>query len=257
LYRGIRRVDIRTQIVNNEKMVRYRVLFPTSVGNGRRFDEIPFGAVERPQAQEFPAQNWIDYSDSARGVALLNRGLPGNNVVEGTLILSLLRSARISAYPFHGGYEPGVSSDLGLELGKELNFDYALVPHVGEWKEAGIYRAGLEFNRPLIARKLATHTGALPKRWAWLEVSPSNVVTSAIKPGRDGSMVLRVYEASGQPTPGVIIKVGAEVASAHEADLMEDDGSSLPIRDNSLQFDLGPYQIKTFKLKLQPLKEKQ
>jgi hypothetical protein len=38
---------------------------------------------------------------------------------------------------------------------------------------------------------------------------------------------------------------------------MEDDGSSLPIRDNSLQFDLGPYQIKTFKLKLQPLKEKQ
>src|SRR5437879_1655610 len=94
----------------------------------KRVDEIPFGAIERISSQEFPAQNWFDYGNGTQGVAVLNRGLPGSNVVDGTLLLSLMRSARITAYPFVEGYEPGVSSDSGLELGKRLTFDYALVP---------------------------------------------------------------------------------------------------------------------------------
>jgi len=112
LYPGVRRIDVKTRVVNEDKFVRYRVSFPTSIRGGRRFDEIPFGAIERPMEQEFPAQNWVDLSDDARGVALLNRGLPGNNIADGTLMLSFMRSARITAYPFFGGYEPGVSSDL-------------------------------------------------------------------------------------------------------------------------------------------------
>src|SRR5262249_6522311 len=58
LYRAIPRVDIQTRIRNQEKFVRYRLLVPTVIRNGRNFQEIPFGAIERPMAQEFPAQNW-------------------------------------------------------------------------------------------------------------------------------------------------------------------------------------------------------
>ena len=83
-------------------------------------------------------------------------------------MLSLMRSARISAYPFFGGYEPGVSSDLGLELGAKRTFDYALVPHEGDWRAAEIYRAGWEFNNPLAVRKVSSHAGSLPKRWGLL-----------------------------------------------------------------------------------------
>ena len=253
LYPGIRRIDIRTEILNNEKFVRYRVLFPTSIKSGQRMDEIPFGAIERPLMQEFPAQNWSDYSDGTKGVALLNRGLPGNNVADGTLILSLMRSARISAYPFFGGYEPGVSSDLGLELGAKRTFDYALVPHEGDWRAAEIYRAGWEFNNPLAVRKVSSHAGSLPKRWGLLSVSQRDVVVSALKPGRGGSVVLRVYEAAGRPSSGVKIKLNAGIASAREVSLVEDNGAELQVVDDTLQFDLGPYQIKTFSLKLRPL----
>ncbi len=253
LYPGIRRIDIRTSISNNEKFVRYRVLFPTSIQNGQRFDEIPFGAIARPLAQEFPTQNWIDLSDGSRGVALINRGLPGNNVADGTLMLSLLRSARISAYPFFGGYEPGVSSDLGLELGVTRTFDYALLPHEGDWRAAEVYRTGWEFNHPLTIRKVSSHPGPLPKRWGLLEVSQPDVVVSALKPGRDGSAVLRVYEAAGRPSTGIKIKLNAEIASAREVNLIEDDSAALEVANNTIQFDLGPYQIKTFSLKLRPL----
>jgi alpha-mannosidase len=250
LYAGIPRIDIHTVILNNDKLVRYRVLFPTTIREGKRVDEIPFGAIERPLSQEFPAQNWFDYGNGTQGLAVLNRALPGSNVADGTLLVSLMRSARITAYPTVEGYEQGISSDSGLELGKRLTFDYALVPHSGDWHRARIYRAGMEFNNPLIARKVARHTGVLPKSWGLLDVSHENVVVSALKPGRDGSTVLRVYEAGGQSTPGVKIRLKAVLESAFEANLIEQPAGQLPVHDNSLQFDLGPFQIKTFQLRL-------
>ena len=250
LYAGIQRIDIQTQLVNNDQHVRYRVLFPTSILSGERFDEIPFGSIRRPTDQEFPAQNWIDWSDGARGVALLNRGLPGNTVAQGTLLLSLMRSATISAYPFIGGYESGQSSDLGLELGVKRTLDYAIVPHSGDWRAAHIYRAGLEFNNPLVAQALSSHSGSLPKSWGLVEISPANIVMSAFKPSRAGGVVIRVYEASGRETNGARIKFRLPVAAAEECNLLEDSIRMVPTSDNSLMFDMRPYQIKTFKVSL-------
>ena len=250
LYRGVQRVDIQTRIVNNDKRVRYRLLVPTSIASGKRFDEIPFGSVERPTSQEFPAQNWIDWGDGARGVALLNRGLPGNNVSSGTLLLSLLRSAVITAYSYSGGYEPGVSSDLGLELGEERGFDYALVPHNGDSRESQIYRAGLEFNNPLIARKTSSHAGPLPSHWGLVEITPPNVVASALKLGEDTGLILRVYEAAGKTTSGVKIKLPHGSRRASEVNLIEQPLHDAKILSDSLTFDLRPFEIKTFRIEL-------
>ena len=251
LYPGIRRIDITTGILNNDKYVRYRVMFPTSVKNGERFDAIPFGSIHRPADQEFPAQDWIDWGNGRRGVALLNRGIPGNNVAQGTLLLSLMRSARISAYPFVGGYEPGTSSDLGLELDVERTFHYALVPHEQDWRMAEIYRDGLEFNNPLIARPVARHAGTLPKQWGLLQISEPNVVLSALKPGPEGSVILRVYEATGRETPGVKIKLPDGISSVDATNLLEGPGEKLPVTNHTLSFDIGPYQIRDFRINLQ------
>ncbi len=250
MYAGLRRIEIRTQILNNAKSVRYQVLFPTSIKDGVSVHEIPFGAIERPAAIEFPAQNWVDYGNGERGLALLNRGLPGNLVTDGTMMLSLMRSTRIVAYGFSGGYERGMSSDTGFELDKELTFDYALVPHAGDWCQAGIYRQGLEFNHPLIVHKATPHAGTLAKRWGLLEVSHPNCVISALKTGKGRMTVLRVYEATGKSTPGVKIKFQAKVASAHETNLMEDPGQKLETPGDVLSFDMTPFEIKTFLLQL-------
>ncbi len=248
LYAGLRRIEIRTEIVNQRKHVRYQALFPTSIEGGRSVHEIPFGAIRRPEGIEFPAQNWVDYGNDHRGLALLNRGLPGNVVTDGTMMLSLARATQIVAYGFGGGYEPGMSSDSGFELGVPLVLDYALVPHAGRWNDAAVWRQGLEFNNPLIVRKAAPHEGPLPGRWGLLEVSHPGVVVSALKPGPQGTAILRVYEAAGRPATAVTIKFRAKVASAHEANLMEDPGRRLEVHDGTLEFDLAPFQIKTFRL---------
>jgi alpha-mannosidase len=250
VYNGVRRVEISTDLLNNEKYVRYQVLFPTDISGGRNTQEIPFGSLERPEGVEYPAQAWSDYSGGGHGLALLNAGMPGNLVSDGTLLLSLLRSHNLGAYGFGGGFEPGMSSDTGFELGVPRSFRYAVVPHAGTATEAGVYRDALEFNHPLLVRKAEAHPGSLPPAWGLVEISQPNVVLTSFNPGKDGAAVLRLYEAAGKPTKDVRIHLNARVSSAREANLMEDAGKRLEVRDNSVRFDLHPFEIKTIILKL-------
>jgi alpha-mannosidase len=251
LYAGLRRIEIRTEIVNHDEFVRYRAVFPTTVSAGQVVHEIPFGASTRPEGIEFPAQNWADWSDGQHGVALLNRGLPGNATSAGALVLSLCRSTRIVAYGFGGGYEPGMSSDTGLERGKRLTFDYALAPHAGDWRAAGVPRAGQEFNQPLIARTAAAHAGRLPPRWGLLEIEPRNLVLSALKPGQEGTIVLRVYEAMGQATV-MQLRLPAGVQAVEEVNLVEDQIGPVAINAGVVQQELRAFEVKTLRLTFAP-----
>jgi alpha-mannosidase len=249
VYKGIQRIDFETKILNNDKLVRYRLLFPTSIHSGRRFDEIPFAAIERPAQHEYPAQNWIDWSDGNHGVALLNVGLPGSNVSDGTLMLSLMRSARVDANADING--PPTTSDLGLEVGQQRTFHYALVPHSGSWQESHIFQAGLEFNRPLLVRTVDQHPGKLGKTWSMLKVSSPNVVLSALTPAEDGNgLIARVYEAAGQPATNVRIQFGGGIRGASEVNLIEEQLQPVAVKGDSIQFDLRPFEIKTFRLQL-------
>ncbi|MEO6437507.1 MAG: glycoside hydrolase family 38 C-terminal domain-containing protein [Tepidisphaeraceae bacterium] len=255
VYAGSRRIDLRTKLVNQQRQVRYQALFPTTIKGGKNWEAIPLGAIERQEGVEYPAQEWVDYGDGQRGLALLNVGLPGNVVSDGTMMLSLLRAHNLGGYGFGGGLEPGMSSDTGFMIGREMNLHYALVPHAGDWRQAGVYRDGMEFNHPLVVRKAANHPGALPNRWGLLEISHPNAVLSALKPGRDGTMIVRVFEATGVATPGVKLKLNGLLSKAEEVNLMEDPLRDLPVANNGFMFDLKPFEIKTFKLQLRSLSD--
>jgi alpha-mannosidase len=250
VYAGLRRVDVTTKLVNNEKFVRYQVIFPTTIQDGKNTHEIPFGAIERPSSIEFPAQNWVECGDGNRGVALLNMGLPGNLATAGTMMISLLRAHTLGAYGFGGGYEPGMSSDTGFQIGQERTMKYAIVPHAGDWRQAAIFRDGWEFNHPLVTRGVLPHGGSLPKRFGLLDVSNSNVIVSALKPVAGGDSALRVYEAAGQAATGVTIKLHAKLLVARAANLLEDAGAELKVDADTVSFDLHPFEIKTIRLRL-------
>ena len=104
------------------------------------------------------------------------------------MLVSLLRAHTLGAYGFGGGYEPGMSSETGLQLGRERTMRYALVPHEGDWRTTGVFRDGWEFNHPLVCRKVSPHQGPLPKSWGLVEVSSPNVVVSSLKPSREGDV---------------------------------------------------------------------
>jgi alpha-mannosidase len=250
LYRGLKRIDIQTTLVNHEKYVRYQALFPMALRHGRNAQEIPFGALERPEGVEFAAQHWVDYSDDTHGVALLNRGLPGNVMTDSTLMISLLRSHNLGAYGFGGGYEPGMSSESGFELNQRRVLEYALLPHAGGWREARVYRAGWEYNHPLIVRRAEAHGGRLPSQWGLLDISADNVVLTAMTPVNNGGCQMRVYEAEGKTTRAVRLRLHARIDQPRETNLLGDSARKLNASSDTLQFSLHPYEIKTFEMRL-------
>jgi alpha-mannosidase len=242
LTQGVKRIDIETDLVNQDKFVRYQVLFPTSIERGNNVQGVAYGAIERPKSVEFPAQDWVDTSDGRQGVALLNLAMPGNVLTDRTLMLSLLRSVT------EGGYNGGDSSATGLELGVKRTFRYALVPHGGDWRSAQIPCAAQDFTRPLVAFKSEPHSGSLPKRWSAIEISDPDCILTSVQPGPGGAVVLRVYEATGKPLHGVRIKLGPKLRSAESSNLMGDSKGKLPTADNSVVIDLHPFEIKTIKV---------
>ena len=107
----------------------------------------------------------------------------------------------------------------------------------------------------MIVRKSTPHAGRLPNRWGLLAISPANVALTAFKPGPNRSTVLRVYEAAGRATSAVKIRLQARIIAAYEANLLEDSGRKLKIQNDTVQFDLRPFEIKTIKLQLLPAKK--
>jgi alpha-mannosidase len=91
----------------------------------------------------------------------------------------------------------------------------------------------------------------MPAVWGLMDVSNPYVVVSALKPSRGGEVAVRVYEAAGQPARSVRLHFARSVAAARAANLIEDPGAPLPVRDNAISFDLQPYEIKTFLLRLE------
>jgi alpha-mannosidase len=245
VYAELPRIECRLTLINNEKFVRYQALFPTMIRKGKSVHEIPFGAIERPEGIEFPAQNWVDYSDGRHGLAILNYGLPGNVTTDGTMMVSLLRAHTLGAYGFGGGYEPGMSSESGFQLGKERTMRLALVPHKGGWSESGAVQEGRQFLDPLIARVVARHAGPLASGWGFLEISAPNVVLSSLSPAGSGGIAARVYESVGKAVAQARLAIPSRVSSASEVNLLEDPGRQLPVRGGGVGFDLHPYEIKT------------
>jgi len=244
LYHRLPRIEFETHLVNRDEWVRYRVAFPTVLRCSTVVHEIPFGAVERP-AGEFPAQNWIDLSDGQRGVALLNQGLPGNNADAGILMLSLLRAVR----------NPGMDSDGGFEKGVPHVFRYALLPHAGTYRQAHIYRAGLEFNHPFQVRKVVCRERTpdrserpLPLRHSFVRVRPENVLLSALKPTEQG-WVVRVYEAAGGRRTSAAVAFPRPLTRAEPLDLRERrEKGRVFVEGNELRFHLKPFQVRTFRV---------
>jgi len=234
VYAHTSRIDFITSLVNQEEWVRYRAAFPTSLRVGRIVHEVPFGAIERPEG-EFPAQTWMDYSDDEKGLALLNRGLPGNNVTDGVMMLSLLKCS-----PLKSG------SGEGFELGKKHEFHYALYPHAGGWQEAAPPRLGAEYNFPLVVRS-SEGGGPLPSSFSLLRAEPESLVVSSVA-NEGGKLRVRLYEAHGKRV-AASLQLGQTIKSVRETNLLgQPSRKKVFFEGRQVKFHLSPFEIRQFQI---------
>jgi alpha-mannosidase len=76
------------------------------------------------------------------------------------------------------------------------------------------------------------------------------VIIETIKQAEDGNgIIVRLYE-SQRKRGQVKVKVGGEIESAWETNLLEEDQSQLQVESGEVILNLRPYQIMTLRLKM-------
>ncbi len=249
LYKGIDRLDIRTEADWWEDHLSLKACFPVDVKADQAFYEIPFAAIGRTTRfdtlwekarYEVPALRWADLADERGGIALLNDSKYGHDIHGSVMKLSLLRSPTW----------PDPMADRGRH-----EFTYSLYPHAGDWSEAQVARRGQELNQPLLAPEfkpgIPERPGALPPQKSFFGLDGSGVIIDAVKLAEDGSgLIFRLYEANGK-AEAVTLTFFRRPVRAVAADLLEKEAGELELKDGRLALSFRPFEIKTVKVRFE------
>lgn len=220
------RVDV--QLDFRELLTLFKLRVPTAVVGPRATYEVPFGTMERPaDSVERPGQSWVDLSGTVggqpAGLAVLNTAKYAYDVTGSSVGITAARSP-VFAWHAPEPLDPTrrySHQDQGLQ-----RFSYLLVPHAGDWVDAGVPRWAAQLLLPPEVRFEHSHPGELPSDLANLEVSGDHVLVTAVKASEDDprATVIRAVEIAGTAGP---VDVTAPLLG----------------RDIRLQF--APFEIKT------------
>ena len=246
LWRSSPRIDFATEIDWHEHQTVLKAAFPVAINSTLATYEIQFGSVQRPTHRntswdmarfEVCAHRWVDLSEGGYGVSLLNDSKYGHDIHDHVIRLTLLKS----------GIAPDPEADQGLH-----RFTYSLLPHRGDWREARTVQHAYELNVPLMS---VSPAGAVRSRtqggeYSFVRTDCSHIVVETVKPAEDGNgLVVRFYEAHNQRGSGSIT-FAVPIVSAQECNLLEAAIGDAAYQDNTLYFQVRPFEIKTFRVQL-------
>ena len=265
------RLDFRTVVENRAKDHRLRVRFPTGISTDSVHAEGQFHVIQRgvrlpegigwlePPVPEQPNQTFVSVTDGRRGLTLINKGLveyaaeeTGDGV---TLSLTLLRSVGWIGREFYAPDVCKIATPDAQGLGKH-EFEYAIVPHEGNWRDAKVWQMAHGFNAPLEVVESPPGPGSLPKELSVVSLWPEELVITAIKKAEsDDAVVVRLYNISDTPVTGrLTLFPGIEKAMV--TTLSEDPLEEVPLPNGGMQerastdlrFPVKGHQITTLKM---------
>jgi alpha-mannosidase len=270
VYKGIPRIDFITTVVDKHPRERLRVKFSTNIKAADYVCGSQFGAVYRPRSdiqcppsQEgeegetwveetrgvYPSQKWLDYSDGEKGLTVIHHGIPENEIRDGDIYLTLLRS--VSILSSNGKAGPAVPVPDAREM-KKYTFRYAIYPHEGDWRDAESYKHALEFNIDLDTMQLPKGI-KMPSKRSFLKIEPTTVILSALKRAEDeDGVILRFYETKGEEADAEItlFKAPTEVKVVN---MLEEEDAELAKEvkqeGKSIILTVNPFEIVTLRLK--------
>ena len=227
-----RRLEFHTTVEWHEEHTLLKVCFPLDVRATNATYEMPFAYAERPTHRstsfdraryEVPGHRFADVSEHGFGATLLTDSKYGYSCLGNELRISLLRAPK----------SPDPNADLGAH-----EFAYALLPHAGGWREAGVVAEGLRFNAPLRWVDVAP-TGS------FASVDDANLVLDTVKRAeRSDALVLRLYEAHGGR--GVArVRLAVPFERARLANALEEETADVVALDGELVLPYRPHEVLT------------
>ena len=241
---GSRRIDFVTKVQWKETHKMLRAEFPVTVRSDVATSGTQFGSVIQSTRRntswevardEICAHKFVDLSEAAFGVALLDDCKYGHRITNRSLDLNLLRSPTY----------PDPTADMSAH-----EFTYASLPHDGGMRDIAVTRAAYELNVPIRISAIAGGaTDALLAEFSLVESDHASVIIETVKQAEDSSgLVVRAYEARGA-TIKTALRFGMDVVEAWRTDLMERPLEKLEVKgERAVPINFAPFEIQTVRV---------
>ena len=253
---GSSRLDVHTRIDWQESLTALKICVGVDVNDAVATHEVPYGHLERSMnGHEVPSHAWVDISGTragssrsgssgsagpAAGLAMLNDGkysfaVRAGGAAENERPVLAMTAVRSPAYAWH---DPHLLSDEELEHGEYdivdaglQRFTYSLVPHDGDWRDAGVVRAAQQLNAEPVVLVDSFHPGELGWSGSFGSITGQGVVVSVLKAHEDGD--------PSAPGDGVVVRAYETFGRRASVTLR------LPLLDREVRLRFGPNEIKT------------
>ena len=241
LYSDSRRIDFENDIDWAENHQLLKVAFPFDICAASATYEVQYGHYSRPTHKntswdsakfEVCAHRFADVSDMGYGVSLLNDCKYGYSCEGSNLKLTLIKC----------GTYPNPQADQGKHI-----FTYSLLPHIGDFRTAGVINEGYILNQPLCACEIGAYEGAVPEKYSLFSCENNNVIIETVKKAEaDDGIIIRMYDAFNMRT-NAKINIPAGFKKAYVCDLMENIIEETKIVNDSVNVQVSNFEIVTLK----------
>lgn len=227
-----------------------KTVFPFSCYNKTASYDLGLGVIKREnnseKLYEVPAQKWADITAGSGkyGVSVFSDCKYGwDKPSSNTLRLTCLHTPT-------GAFTKQARQDL-LDIGRN-NFAFGIFSHEGGFAN-GTQRQSEIFQKPLIAYQTSSRReGSLESGYSFLKINNENAILRCCKLAEDGDgIIVRVNEGSGEALKNVELTFAARILEASECLANEQAIKKADSKSKKLKFDLAPYGIKTFRIKLE------
>jgi alpha-mannosidase len=261
---GVARIDVQTEINNLAKDHRLRVHFPVPFAVQAADYDGHFEVVRRPIGVLEKGENWVedprpevpqraftDVSNGKFGLMIANRGLPEVEVIKvdndahTEIALTLLRSVGWLSrddMPVRQGHAGPAFETPGGQVPGKWTYDYAIIPHHGNWREA--YLQAYAFETSLRVIETGLHEGEIPVQGAFISHSPAEFIISAVKETENGKgWIVRGYNISPE-TIQLNLRPMRQFTNAMQVNLAEDAITALSAgEDGSIMISVSGHEI--------------
>ena len=175
----------------------------------------------------------MDIAEYGYGVSLLNDCKYGYSAEGSTLALTVLKCPS----------EPDPTADEGMHT-----FTCALLPHMGDFRAAGVIREAYALNQPLLSRPVSKNSGNLSESFSMAECDNPAVIMDGIKRAEESDgLILRLYESFGGKAK-TRVKIADGFTKATLVDLMENPIRPLTVENGFVSLSFGAFEIHTILL---------
>ena len=242
LYARSPRIDIDFDVDWREEHILLKLEVPVDVRSDYATYDIQFGAARRTAHSntswdsakfEVCAHKFVDYSEYGYGVSLMSDCKYGYSVKEGIMTVSLLKCATF----------PNPDSDKGRHT-----FCCSLMPHTGDYREAGVVQQAYDLNEPMFALKAGKQSGSLAERYSLVGVREEGVVIETVKRAEESEAIIcRAYEAFGRRTEAHI-ELGFDAKRVTLCNLLEEEEREIGLDGKGFSVPFKPFEILTLKI---------